>query len=343
MRRWTAWAAAAALTLAGSAASAALELGDEAPELEVTEWIQGEELQIASNPAKRVRIVQFFNSYDQGCVKAVPDLEKLHTELGPEGVDLIAVTTQAGDAAREFIEKHEPTFRLAVDQYNNTNAAYMKGIHRLPMAFVIDQENRIAWIGSPAEGMRKVVEEVLDGTYDVEKAKQVSELRNALFQTLQKQKPEEMAKAADALLEVEPTDSFARSIRLQVFEQEDDVDGYFEWMKAYVEQQKDEAEVQSWVAWRLVSRGDMAWRDPELAHQCSTRAVELSRSENADMLDTHARVLYEIGLFDEAIEAAKASLKIEEDDDVKGRLAHYEKCLALQKKLGKSSGKKKRR
>lgn len=345
MQRRTLWGAVAAVALCalGRIATAeGLELGNEAPELEVTEWIQGDELKIAENPAKHVRVIQFFNTYDQACAKAAPDLEKLHAELGPKGVDLVAITTQAAEAAREFLGKRELTYRVAVDQYNNTNAVYMKGVHRLPFAFVIDQEGRIAWTGAPDEGLRKVVEEVLAGTYDVERARTVASLRNALFQTFQKQKPEEMAAAADALLEVEPTDSLARNIRMQVFQQQDDVAGYKEWMKAYAKRANDDAETLSWTAWRLVSSGDMAWRDPQLAHETSVRAVELSESKSADILDTHARVLYEVGLLEEAIETAKASLAIEEDDDAKARLAHYETCLELQKKL-KPAGKKKKR
>lgn len=346
MRTWTTIGAAAVLALTALAARAeGLELGDEAPDLEVTGWVQGEELQISENPEKRVRVVQFFNTYDQGCVRASKDLEKLHTEMGPKGVDLVAVTTQAADAAEEFLAKHPVTYRVAVDQYNNTNAAFMKGVHRLPFAFVIDREGRIAWTGAPEEGLRKVVEEVVEGTYDVDRARKIADLRNKLFQTLQKRKPEEMAAAADALLEVEPSDGFARSIRLSAFEQQDDVEGYRKWMEEYAKRSNDEAETLSWMAWRLVSSGDMAWRMPGLAFDTSTRALELTERKNADMLDTHARVLFELGLLEQAVAVAKESVAIDENDDAKARLAHYESCLELRKKVEKEAdkGKRKRR
>ena len=346
MRTWNAIGAAVVLALASVTARAAeLELGDESPDLEVTAWIQGDEVQISENPDKRIRVVQFFNSYDQGCVTAAPDLEKLHTELTPKGVDLIAVTTQGEDAAREFVTNRKITYRVAVDQYNNTNAVFMKGVRRLPFAFVVDRDGRVAGMGAPDDGLRKIVEEVIDGTYDVDKAKKVAELRSALFQALQKQKPEEMAAAADAMLAVEPTDNLARSIRFQVFEQGDDVEGYLAYMKDYADKLKDDPKSLSWIAWRLVNSGNMAWRDVALAHQVSTRALELSEEKDGDILDTHARVLFELGLLEDAIRVAKQSIVLEDEDAAKSRLAHYEKCLELQKQLKKAAdgSKKKRR
>lgn len=344
MRSWSAIGTALVLGLAAVTARAeGLALGDESPDLEVTAWVQGDEIQISANPDKRVRVVQFFNTYDQGCVKAVPDLETLHKELTEKGVDLVAVTTQGEDAAQEFVTNREITYRVAVDQYNNTNAVFMKGVRRLPFAFVIDGEGRVAWMGAPDEGLRKIVEEVLDGTYDVDKARKVAELRSKLYETFQRQKPAEMAAAADALLAVEPTDDLARTIRLNAFEQEDDVEGYLAWMQKYAKGADDDAKTLSWMAWRLVSRGDMEWRDVALAHQVSTRAVELSEEKDGDILDTHARVLFELGMLEEAIKVAKQSIALEDEDSAKGRLAHYEKCLELQKKLKKAGGKKKRR
>jgi hypothetical protein len=89
------------------------------------------------------------------------------------------------------------------------------------------------------------------------------------------------------------------------------------------------------MAWRLATDGDLAWRDPALAHRLAKKAVEVSGGKDAGIVDSYARVLFEIGLLDRAIEEQKKAVALDAAaDGLKETLAYYEACAALKKEVG---------
>ncbi len=343
---WTSWAlpCCAALALAASAlparAADELSLGDEAPELECTNWVRGAELKLGDGSG-RVRVIEFFNTFDADCAKAVKVLEDVQKEYGAQGLDVVSISTQGPTAVKEFLDAHAGTFRVALDEYDNTNAAYMKGVFKLPHAFVVDRGRRVVWAGEPGDEMKKIVGKVLGGTFDLDAVLRVQKLTTELVRKLQKTSDHDgIAKAADDLLAAEPSNDFALNWRIWIFEQKNDVAGYRAWIRDRMAAAKDDADVLSRVAWRLVTRGDFQWREVEVALDASRRAVELTQEKDADKLDTLARVWFELGMLENAVETEKKAVALDADDeDYKGRLTHYEACLELRKKVEKPAPK----
>lgn len=338
-------ATAAIVVLAAAAPALALELGDEAPELEVTKWIHGEAVTLADNPDKRIRVLQFWNTVDRNCIETVKTLNELQDELGEKGLDIIGITTQGPTSVGDFVKDNEVKYRLAVDEYDNTNAVYMKGIRKLPYAFVVAPDGRIAWQGDPRTGMKRVIEKIIGGTYDLEAAVKLQGLEKALGQALRPPMDlDKWAKAADDLLAVDAGHENALNIRIAVFQRNDDPDAYKTWVAAHIAKIQDDADTLNNLAWRLITNGNRDWCDPAASHAAAKRAVEVSKGEEADHVDTYARVLFEIGMLKEAVAEQKKAVKIDEESkSLKRTLRHYEACLKLRDELANSGGKKKRR
>jgi hypothetical protein len=62
---------------------------------------------------------------------------------------------------------------VAVDRDRQTSAAYLEafGVRGIPHAFIVDQSGRIVWHGNPLSGLDRALEQVVAGTYDLEKEK----------------------------------------------------------------------------------------------------------------------------------------------------------------------------
>jgi thiol-disulfide isomerase/thioredoxin len=134
---------------------ASLAVGDVAPALKVTRWLQGEEVK-KFEPGK-VYVVEFWATWCGPCIAFMPHLAELQARYKAKGVTCIGYTGRDPDNTEEkvvaFVKKRGPklgyTFAYADDQ--TTIDGWMKAAGRdaVPCAFVVDKTGRIAYIGDP--------------------------------------------------------------------------------------------------------------------------------------------------------------------------------------------------
>jgi len=64
-------------------------------------------------------------------------------------------------------------YTVAVDNERKTSKGYMTayGQGGIPTAFIVDKQGRIAWLGHPMGDLEKSLDQVVAGTFDLEKAK----------------------------------------------------------------------------------------------------------------------------------------------------------------------------
>jgi cytochrome c biogenesis protein CcmG, thiol:disulfide interchange protein DsbE len=79
------------------------------------------------------------------CVREMPALERLHHELGPEGLEIIGVSVDeapnSAAAVRAFRDRFGLTFPLLHDPSGNIQDVYR--VTGLPTTFIIDKNGRI--------------------------------------------------------------------------------------------------------------------------------------------------------------------------------------------------------
>jgi thiol-disulfide isomerase/thioredoxin len=133
-----------------------LKVGDPAPPLKVTKWLQGDAVK-KFEPGK-VYVVEFWATWCASCIRPMPHLAELQSQYKDQGVTVIGFTCRdirgVADNTEEkvaaFVKKRGPalkyTFAYADD--GTTAEAWMKGQEHF-CTFVVDKAGRIAYIGGP--------------------------------------------------------------------------------------------------------------------------------------------------------------------------------------------------
>lgn len=174
------------LTLFGSIATSeaspgkgALGIGDPAPALQVSEWIQGEP--VTEFARDKVYLIEFWATWCGPCVQSIPHLNKIATAYDGKGLVVIGQNISERDESKvkPFVEKmgDQMTYRVALDDKSRMEKGAMattwlkaSGAGGIPTAFLVGRDGRVAWIGHPMGLDDSVIEQVLAGTFDVEQA-----------------------------------------------------------------------------------------------------------------------------------------------------------------------------
>jgi len=126
------------------------KVGDAAPPVLAAEWLNtesgGSPLR-AGRADDKVMMLEFWGTWCAPCVRAMPEVQALHERYAARGVLVVAITREAADVARPFLEEHGYTMAVACDTSQDTIRAF--GIRSWPTTFVVDREGAIAYVGEP--------------------------------------------------------------------------------------------------------------------------------------------------------------------------------------------------
>jgi thiol-disulfide isomerase/thioredoxin len=158
-----------------------LKVGDLAPPLKVTKWLQGPEVK-KFEPGK-VYVVEFWAVWCGPCIGAMPHLAELQAEYKEKNVTVIGFTSRdilgkpehSEKEVAEFMERRGKkfgyTFAYADDGTTAESWLTAAGREGIPCTFVVDKAGRIAYIGHPMF-LSAVLPKVVEG---VATAKQVGD------------------------------------------------------------------------------------------------------------------------------------------------------------------------
>ena len=151
-----------------------LGLGDAAPALEIATWIKGDPVDLAKGRNKNVYVVEFWATWCPPCIMSIPHLTEIQKRYRDKNVVVVAITDEPPSLVTQFVQRQDDKigYTVACDKEQKTTGSYMfaAGQMSIPIIFIVNREGKIAWIGSPFE-MDRVLEEVVAGRYDIEKAK----------------------------------------------------------------------------------------------------------------------------------------------------------------------------
>jgi tetratricopeptide (TPR) repeat protein/thiol-disulfide isomerase/thioredoxin len=136
---------------------ASLKIGDPAPALKASKWLQGEE--VREFERGKVYVVEFWATWCGWCIACMPDSADLQAQYKDRGVTFIYYSVSDADSTEEkvaaFVKKRGPklkfTFAHADDRATYdawATAAGRGGI--FPCTFVADKTGRIAYVGHSA-------------------------------------------------------------------------------------------------------------------------------------------------------------------------------------------------
>jgi thiol-disulfide isomerase/thioredoxin len=355
-RRPVAWfALVAALALAGRATAGdapTLKVGDPAPPLFASKWLNGDP--VKQFEKGKVYVLECWATWCGPCRATIPHVSELNTKYKAKGVVIIGMNVWERDVAKvePFVKQmgEKMNYRVALDvpgapgeDSGKTAKAWMtaSGQEGIPCSFVVDKEGMIAWIGHPMAGLDKVIEGVVAGTFDARKmAEQGVKLEKAkanLQAALQAQDADKITAALDEVQEADPAAAGqVGAIRFQVLikMKKDEKAAYALAARMADKEWKDEAMTLNNLAWMILDEPGLKSRDIDLAFRMAARADELAQHENAAILDTFARAHFEKGNVDQAIELQTLAIQKAQDEGEKSKLSEVLKRYKAKKAGG---------
>jgi tetratricopeptide (TPR) repeat protein/thiol-disulfide isomerase/thioredoxin len=300
-----------------------LNVGDPAPKLQNGKWVQGDP--VKDFERDKAYIIEFWATWCGPCRVSIPHLNDIHLKFKDKGLVVVGQDCweQDDDLVTPFVKKmgEKMIYRVALDDKKTEEKGVMAktwmaaaGRNGIPSAFLIGKDGRIAWIGHPMELKESVIDDVLAGKYDVQKAaadyaqqiKNQAQL-NALWQDYRiasqnKNWGEALAKL-DELEKLTPEDQRLGLgvTRFNILIHKKDYTAAYKLAEQMSDAQPENANVQNELAWKMVSDVTIEQPDLALADKIATRAVESSKSQDANDLDTLACVLFMEGKQDRAV------------------------------------------
>jgi thiol-disulfide isomerase/thioredoxin len=361
-KKWTALIL--ALTAGAASAVAAeptLKIGDPAPKLQNGQWVQGEPVK-EFRPGKAY-LVEFWATWCGPCRASIPHLNEVYTKFKDKGLVVIGQNCWEHDdkLVEPFIKTmgDKMTYRVALDDKEvNTKGAMAQnwmaaaGRRSIPSAFLIDTKGIIAWIGHPMTLQEETIEQVLAGKYDIKKAaadyekdmaaeaaqEKEMEPAQAKFKVLSEaMREKKWDEALDSLAEAEkllPENRRAslktslNMTRFKILLGKKDYPAAYKLAAKMSESDKDNAALQNYLAWEIVSDKSIEKPDLELAEKLANRASEADKGNSPEILDTQARVFFMKGRRQEAVQIQSKAVALADSDHkqaLQSKLDSYKK------------------
>ena len=316
--------------------------GDAAPALDVQKWVKGDAADLAALKGKSAVLLEFFSCGFERQPAQIKHLNELQAKYAAAGLKVVALATDAPADVERFVADKDIKYSVGIDNMRNSIAAF--GASEPPLTALISKDGRLAWRGDVTQ-VDPFVERLMSGKLDPAHERKTEDLRIEVVRQFATKTPAQIDPPMDALLAHDPnalwlpTNAGQLNVKRWCFVDSKDAKGWREWIAKHVAKMT-EAGALNELAWDLVTDGALAWREPSAALAASTKAVELTQSKNAAMIDTLARVYYEIGLPDRAAETqqkAVAALAADASEDEKKQyqetLSYYQTCAALAKTM----------
>ncbi|MEX2218441.1 MAG: redoxin family protein [Phycisphaerales bacterium] len=313
-----------------------LALGDKAPAITVEEWVKGEP--VTGFEKGKTYVVEYWATWCGPCIAAIPHLTEVQKEYKSKGVTVlgIAASESGADPAKKlekvktFVEDKgdEMGYKVAFDADRSMSQAWMEaaGQNGIPCTFIVNGEGKVAWIGHPTqmdEPLKQIVEGKWDLAAEATKAKKAAEGRaktEKLFEQLrdamQNGEEEKALTLMDDIMEANPAmaPQFAGT-KFKMLGAQDN-DKAYQWARKAVDTTcKDSAQALNAIAWTIVDPEDDTFtkKDLDLALKAATRADELTKSKDAAITDTLAKVYFDKGDVTKAVELQERAVKLLDD------------------------------
>lgn len=335
------------LTEPEESAGPELVIGDVAPAISISRWINGESF--TTYTPDKVHVVEFWATWCGPCLASMPHIASLQAEYGDK-VTIVGVTAEDAETVTGFMEQASGTgdkkwsevltYRIALDDNGKTNASFMEaaGQNGIPCAFIVGKTGLIEWIGHPVE-IDEPLKQIVDGNWDSEKAKlaakEAAEVRDALNE-IGPQVDEAVSSGdfsravslVEGLITRFPTNTDLPMIRFQCLIGGGMSEAANETAKVLVEQAGNDERQLDQLAWMMATAPEAKGIDFDIALNAAQKAVELTEEKDVSSIETLARVHFRKGSVEEAITLQRKCLDLAKNprqiQQLQAGLAKYE-------------------
>jgi len=280
--------------LAAGASANALEIGDPAPPLQVSQWIQGDPVDLKDGEGKTIYVLDFWATWSEPCRSSIPYLNALQNGYQNLNVVFIGISDEDPAKIKAYIDQmgDQMQYRVAADSEYRTNDSYMRGfsVGGVPRSFVINKDGRVVWNGHPRGHLKEVINRVITGTFDPDSMETTDELR---------------LMARDYLSQARAGKSRVELVTLE---------------RSFLAKAKSNPALLNHFAWVILTDPKIKTRNIPLALEAAKAAYDATKGEAPAIIDTYARAFFKSGDAKQAIKLQQQALQVATDPRLKERL-----------------------
>ena len=290
--------------IATTASSADLKVGDTAPPVEIQEWIQGETEVGEGKPY----IVEFWATWCGPCKRSIPHLNKLYKKYKPNGLTIIGVSdeTKAVSKVKSFVKNQgdRMSYPVAIDGGVKREWFQAAGQRGIPSAFIVDDRNKIAFIGHPMDPQfDEILAQVIDGRYNPKLQKKAAPKLEAAEKAIKVRNWNDAYRHFDEVIELDPAIFMSVAIqkyRIMACEQKD-AEGAKRWATEMLARYNKDKGALRVMAETMADDPDTCLHDFDIARAAADRLISLSPPNDPTALATSAMVAFRSGDKDRAV------------------------------------------
>lgn len=296
-----------------------LKVGMKAPEIKVERWIKGDSISKLQNGM--IYVMEFGSVGCSPCRSAIPHLSRL-AKKHSENVIIISVFTDHHiKPVQRFVKNLGEAIQYSVAADGMQKAmqnTWLKasGQNSIPVAFVIDVDGTIVWIGHPIE-LEDVLDEIIDKTFAPILAMQKQQARQNTFERMQRDMKRGNYGGAinciDSLISVEPDNPYFPVEKFNMMLDSDEKEAY-EYAAKLLHNELKDIESSLFYLARAIEEKESQLKAPSwrLVVALTERAFKLSKSEqtSAHILTLQAKAYNKMGNLEKAIQIQRKAISL---------------------------------
>ena len=194
-----------AVVVSAEAVANKLKVGDKAPSVSVKEWIQGETKVGEGKPY----VIEFWATWCGPCKTSIPHLNDLYERYRKNGVAIIGITDEVKSVGKvkDFVRRqgNKMSYPVAIDGGAKDDWMRAAGRNGIPCAFIVDDQNTIAFIGHPMDDQfDEILGKVVEGRYNPKLEKKAQPKLEAADRAVRVNNHRDALKHMDAVIELDP-------------------------------------------------------------------------------------------------------------------------------------------
>ena len=316
------------------APAVALEVGDQAPPLQVAEWLNRMGGDPGRPDGRSVYVVLFCVTWQEEGRAALAHLERLQARYQQHGLKCAAITREAPEKIKDALSETRRQCAIGVDADDIVHRAYgAMRIADLPLTFVIDKTGKIVWRGNPFPALERIMAKTLAGALTAEEGSKIVSAQEEAARAQRDGDEAALLQALERLLHLEPDAVEGHVGRTQIFLHRGDAEKAAEALQLWHKGCAASPVGLAALALFLLNQTDINFRNPRLALSSAREAYEMKGGKSEPVVFMAlARIYAELGWLEKAVAVLQEGQGVfsgVEGAEAAALLAYYRQLLEV--------------